>query len=261
MVAGLAPVDVLLVGGIVLLGGVVMGLAGFGYAVVSTATLATVLSPADAVTIMILPLLASNVSLARELDRDELGACVARFWPYVLAAVAGTVIGMALLDRVPARWLALGIGLFTLVYVATSQNRFEIPGLDRFTRWCFVERTAFKVGVGAVSGFIFGATNVGVQVVAYLDALDLDRDVFIGVLALILVGISAIRVGLAFTLGLYGTGPLLALSAGAALVGLGGVEVGARLRRVVAAQRQRAAVFLLLTVIGLRLMAKGLGLA
>ncbi len=257
---GLAPIEIAIVGGIVLLGGIVMGLAGFGYAVVSTATLATVLSPADAVTIMILPLLASNVSLARELDRDRLRTCIGRFWPYVLAAIVGTVIGMTLLDIVPADSLAVAIGLFTLAYVATSQNRFELPGQGRFTDWCFVERTVFKVGVGAVSGFIFGATNVGVQVVAYLDALDLDRDVFIGVLALILVGISAIRVGLAFALGLYGTGPLLALSAAAAVVGLGGVSLGARLRTVTSARRQRIAVFLLLSVIGVRLLAKGIGI-
>lgn len=260
MFAGLAWPEVALVGAIVLLGGIVMGLAGFGYAVVSTATLATVLSPADAVTIMILPLLASNVSLARELDRDRLRTCVARFWPYVLAATAGTVVGMVLLEAVPSNWLALGIGLFTLGYVATAQDRVPIPGLGAFTSWCFVERTVFKVGVGAVSGFVFGATNVGVQVVAYLDALDLDREVFVGVLALILVGVSGIRVALAFGLGLYGTGPLLALSAAAAVVGLGGVSLGARLRAVTTAGQQRIAVFALLSVIGVRLVATGLGI-
>lgn len=261
MFAGLAFLDVALVGAIVLVGGIVMGVAGFGYAVVSTATLATVLSPADAVTIMILPLLASNISLTRELDRDSVRSCVLRFWPYVLAAIGGTVLGMLLLDVVPSNWLAVGIGAFTLGYVLTSQDRFDVPGLEGFTAWCFVERTAFKVGVGAVSGFIFGATNVGVQVVAYLDALDLDRDVFVGVLALILVGVSAIRVALAFGLGLYGTGPLLALSAGAAVVGLVGVSLGSTLRRVTTPRHQRVAVFALLTVIGVRLVTKGLGVA
>lgn len=260
MFAGLVVTELLLVAAIVLLGGVVMGVAGFGYAVVSTATLATVLSPADAVTVMILPLLASNVSLVRELERDRLRTCVSRFWPYVVAAIVGTVVGMVLLESLPASWLALGIGVFTLAYVGTSQDRVPIPGLGSFTNWCFVERTDFQVGVGAVSGFIFGATNVGVQVVAYLDSLDLDRSVFVGVLALILVGISTIRVGLAFVLGLYGAGPLLLLSAAAALIGLVGVSLGARLRHVTEDSLQRGAVFVLLTVIGIRLVGKGLGL-
>jgi hypothetical protein len=167
---------------------------------------------------------------------------------------------MLLLDVLPATLLALGIGIFTLLYVGTSQDRVPIPGQDRFTDWCFVEHRAFQVGVGAVSGFVFGASNVGVQVVAYLDSLNLDRSVFVGVLALILVGISAIRVALAFVLGLYGAGPLLVLSAAAALVGLGGVALGARLRRVTGARVQRVAVFGLLTIIGVRLVATGLGL-
>lgn len=260
MFAGLGAIELLLVAAIVLVGGLVMGLVGFGYAIVSTATLAAVLTPADAVTLMILPLLASQLSLVRELDRERLRTCVSRFWPYVLAAAGGTVLGMVLLDVLPSSWLALGIGVFTLGYVATSQKRVPIPGLAGFTDWCFVERTDFQVAVGGVSGFVFGASNVGVQVVAYLDSLDLDRSVFVGVLALILVGISAVRVVLAFLLGLYGAGPLLVLSAAAALIGLLGVNLGGRLRRVSGDGLQRTAVFVLLTVIGIRLVGKGLGL-
>lgn len=44
---------------------------------------------------------------------------------------------------------------------------------------------------------LFGSSNVAVQVVAYHDSLSLDRHTFVGVLAMILVGISSLRIGIA----------------------------------------------------------------
>ena len=187
---------------VVFFGGLVKGIAGFGYAIASTALLATFLDPSVAVTIMILPMLAANVSLLSELDRADLSACVRRFWPYVVAALVGTLLGMALLSRVPKPALALGLGVFTFGYVLVTQPYASLPGERWFEDRCFRPGLAAKVGIGLISGVIFGASNVGVQVVAYLDGLSLDRSTFVGVLAMILVGISGLRVGAAWALGL-----------------------------------------------------------
>jgi hypothetical protein len=258
MLFGLPTETVLVLLVIVFAGGLVMGIAGFGYAVVSTATLAAIISPETAVVVMIVPLLASNVSLVTELDREAFRSCLLRFWPYVGAAAIGTVIGMALLNRVPATVLSLALGLFTLSYVLFSQRSVTVPGLSSFTDWCFRESTTMMVGVGAVSGFIFGASNVGVQVVAYLDSLNLDRDLFVGVLALLLVGISALRVGLAFAFGLYGTGELLVLSILAAIPGLVGVSTGKRVRTRLSERRRTVLIYGLLTVVGVKLTLDGI---
>lgn len=96
------------------------------------------------------------------------------------------------------------------------------------------------------------------QVVAYLDSFDLDRSTFVGVLAMILVGISSLRIGLAWTLGMYESGGLLAVSVGLAIPGLVGVTLGQRLRSVLPEAIELAGVLGLLTVIGLRLVTKGL---
>ena len=257
MAFGVATELLPVVFGVVFVGGLVVGVAGFGYALVATSALAAVLDPRDAVVLMIIPLLAANVSLTRELDRNGLRTCVRRFWPYVLAAVVGTMVGMAILRRVPTAGLALALGLFTLVYVALAQDRVTVPGRDRFAGWCFRDRPAAKVGLGLVSGFIFGASNVGVQVVAYLDSLELDRSTFVGVLAMILVGVSGMRVLAAFALGLYGTSGLVLLSATAAVPGLVGVGFGRRLRSRIPTRYQTVGVYLLLTVIGIRLTVAG----
>jgi uncharacterized membrane protein YfcA len=261
---GFPPSMVVAVLAVVFLGGLVKGTAGFGYAIVSTAVLATLFSPTVAVVVMILPMLVGNLRLLGELDRAEIPRCIARFWPYVLAAAVGTLVGMALLGRIPRPVLAAGLGLFTLAYVAASQPWVAIPGQAWARDRCFRPGTVAKVGMGLVSGFVFGASNAAVQIVAYLDSLDLDRSTFVGVLAMILVGISTLRLAAAWSLGLFASGAtgataLVGLSAVAALPGLVGVAVGQRLRRRLPDRYVTAGALLLLTVIGVKLLADGLG--
>lgn len=242
----------------VLLGGLVKGVAGFGYAVTSTALLALMLDPAAAVTVMILPTLVANVPLLAELDRDGLVSCARRFWPFVAAAVVGTLAGMAVLDWVPRPALALGLGLVTFAYVLTAQPYRELPRLTRLGDRLFRPGTRTKFWVGLASGVVFGASNIAVQVVAYLDRLDLDRATFVGVLAMVLVGISTVRVGAAWTLGLYGSGSLLALSAVTVVPGLVGVFAGGYVRPGIPERYQTAATMGLLVVIAGRLTVAGL---
>jgi uncharacterized membrane protein YfcA len=256
------PTTLVTVAAVVFLGGLVKGTAGFGYAIVSTAVLATLFSPTVAVVVMILPMLVGNLRLLGELDRSAIRGCVARFWPYVLGAAVGTLAGMALLGRIPRPVLALGLGLFTLAYVAASQPWVALPGEAWLRQRCFRPGTTAKVGVGLVSGVVFGATNAAVQVVAYLDSLDLDRSTFVGVLAMILVGISLLRLVAAWGLGLFAAGEtapaaLVGLSTLAAVPGLVGVAAGQRLRRRLSDRTVTAGALLLLTVIGVKLLTDG----
>lgn len=232
------------------------GITGFGNAVVATALLATVLEPSRAVVVLILPLLATNLSLVRELDRAGIAACVRRFWPYVGAALVGTVLGMVLIDRIPGPLLALVLGTITAVYVLFRQPYVQVPGLRRLQSVCFRPGPGAKGALGFVSGLVLGASNIGVQVVAYLDALDLDRPTFIGVLAMILVGVSTVRVAVALGVGLYGPGTL-PLSLVAVLPALGGVAIGRRLRGSIPERFRTAGTVALLSLIAVRLLSTG----
>ena len=86
---------------VVFVAGTVNGVAGFGFAVVGTMALASVLDPATAVVAMIVPLLAVNLSLLSELSAADIRSCGRRFAPLVVGATVGTVVGMALLDILP----------------------------------------------------------------------------------------------------------------------------------------------------------------
>lgn len=251
---------VVLLVGMTFLAGVVNGLAGFGFAVVGTMALATILSPALAVVVMIIPILAANLTLVGELSAGELRSCGRRFGPLVGSALVGTVLGMVVLDVLPEAPLRVGLGVLTLAFVASQQQVVELPsiGLAGGSR---LETAPAMVAVGSVSGLVFGATNVGVQVVAYLRSRDLSHSLFVGTVAMVFVGINGIRVGAAGLLGLYPTLAVFGLSVLGSLPAVVGVSVGSRLRSRVSSRLRRLVVLGLLTLIGSRLLVGGLGIA
>lgn len=246
---------------VVLVAGAVNGLAGFGFALVGTMALATTIDPATAVVFMIAPILAVNVSLVRDLSTDELRSCVTRFGPLVGAALVGTLVGLVVIASVPQRPLKVGLGLVSLAFVASAQEVVPVPGLDTAKEGCFVESMPGMVGVGGVSGLLFGGTNVGVQLIAYLRSCDLSHGVFVGVVAMVFLGLNGIRIGAAAALGMYPNTTLALASGLAAIPAVTGVAVGKRFRTNVGERQRRTAVLALLTLIGVRLVLGGLGIA
>lgn len=226
----------------VLLGGTVKGFSGFGFAAAATGLTAFLLDPAAAVVVLILPVMAANASLARELEIEELHRCATRFWPYMVSGIAGVVLGMYLLGSFPAGIVENALGVLILGYVALHNYEFSIS-----------ESLPVNAGIGFVSGIVFGATNIGVQIVAYFDSLDLDHPLFVGLLAFMMVGVSGLRSILAFSWGLYPEGYLL-FSVLAVIPGLAGTYLGKKLRTVAPESYRENAVLLLMAVIGFNLL-------
>jgi len=258
---GLSPELVVGLTIVVLVAGAVNGLAGFGFALVGTMALATAIDPATAVVFMIAPILGVNLSLLTELSVGELRSCGRRFAPLVLAALVGTVAGLVALDSVPQGPLKVGLGLLSLGFVVNAQRLVAIPGLDRAREGCFVESRSGMIGVGAVSGLLFGGTNVGVQLIAYLRSCNLSHGVFVGVVAMVFIGLNGIRIATAGVLGLYPSSALAFGSAIAVIPAVAGVAVGKRLRTTIDERTRRIAILGLLTVIGVRLILGGFGIA
>jgi uncharacterized membrane protein YfcA len=260
MVLGLSPSLLVLLVVVVLLAGALNGVAGFGFALIGTMVLATTLDPATAVVFMIFPILSVNLSLVRDLSTSELRSCSRRFGPLILAALVGTVLGMAVLDRLPETSLRVGLGVVSLAFVASAQNVVPIPGRTTAEERCFVETVPAMAGVGAVSGLLFGGTNVGVQVIAFLRSCDLSHGTFVGVVAMVFLGLNTVRVGAAGLLGLYPDAALAAVSAATAIPAVLGVAAGKRIRNRVSERLRRTTVLGLLTAVGARLVSSGVGL-
>src|SRR6056297_3088947 len=230
MIAAIGGPTVALMAIVILIAGTTNGLAGFGFALVGTMALATVIDPAMAVVFMIIPILAVNLSLVRDLSREELRTCSRRFGPLIGAALVGTVVGMAVLSSIPTGPLRVGLGVLTLGFVATAQQRIPLPEWSAGRIGTFAQTRVGMVGVGGISGLLFGGTNVGVQLIAYLRSFDLSHGLFVGVVALVFQGLNGIRVGVAGVLGLYPSRMLLLTSIVAAVPAVVGVTVGKRLR-------------------------------
>lgn len=259
MLAGFEPATLALIFAVVCLGGVVKGAAGFGYDVTGTAALAVLIDPVSASLIMIVPMIAANLSLVGELDRSEVRPCFARFWLYLLTAVAGTALGVFALGVLPVAALTFGIGTITLAYVASRQKALTVPGLSGTRLDGAASGKPAGAVIGLASGVVYGATNIAVQVVPYLDSFDLEYSTFVGVLAVMVIGISGTRLALAWELGLFGTNELVAVSAASAVPGLVGVGAGAVVRRRLAERTLHLGVLVLLSVIGVRLVLNGAG--
>jgi len=258
MIGGFSPMFLVVLAAVLLIAGIVNGLAGFGFALVGTMALATVIDPATAVVLMIIPILSANATLVSELSVSELRSCGRRFWPLVLAALVGTLLGMVVIDRLPGAPVRVGLGLITLAFVLSRGSVVPMPSLggDTIDR----EHTGVMVVVGGVSGLLFGATNVGVQLVAYLRSIDLSHGLFVSVVAMVFLGINALRVGAAVAFGLYPSLAVVGLSIAAVVPSVLGVAAGRRLRRRVSSRQRAVAVLGLLTVVGVRLVFGGLGI-
>ena len=258
MIGGFSPTFLVILTAVLLVAGTVNGLAGFGFALVGTMALATVIEPSTAVVLMIIPILSANATLVSELSVAELRSCGRRFWPLVLAALVGTLLGMVVIDRLPGSPVRVGLGLITLAFVLSRGSVVLMPSLggsiDR-------EGTGVMVVVGGVSGLLFGATNVGVQLVAYLRSIDLSHGLFVSVVAMVFLGINALRVGAAAAFGLYPSLAVVWLSVAAVVPSVLGVAAGRRLRQRVSSRQREIAVLGLLTVVGVRLVLGGLGIA
>jgi len=261
MLSAFTPELVVAITVVIVVAGAVNGLAGFGFALVGTMALATAIDPTTAVVFMIAPILGVNLSLLGDLSLTDLRTCGRRFWPLMVAALVGTLAGLVVLDRVPQGPLKVGLGVLSLGFVLSTQRHLRVPGLDRAKKDCFVESTAGMLGVGAVSGLLFGGTNVGVQLVAYLRSCNLSHGLFVGVVAMVFLGLNGIRIGAAGALGLYPSPGLAAASFVAVVPAVVGVAVGKRLRAIVGERERQFVVLSLLTVIGVRLLVGGFGIA
>jgi uncharacterized membrane protein YfcA len=250
--------EVLLVAVVAFLGGFVKGLSGFGYALVSTGLLLMFYEPSTAVALMIIPLIASNIEILGEMSWNEILNCLSGFSHYLVTLLVGAILGTFLTGQIPGVVFNTLLGVFVLSYTASRVLHFEV--LDRFTERCFRGADLMQSLAGLVSGIVFGASNTGVQIVAYIESQNLDRSRFVGMIAISMIGVSTARLVTAGYLGfLRGIGDIY-LSTAMAVSGVVAVYTGRRISERLERRTVKRFILALLAVIGLRLLTSGLGI-
>jgi uncharacterized membrane protein YfcA len=242
--------DAALIWAIFLLAGVVKGIAGFGLPTIALGLLALTRSVPEAMALVLLPALATNVWQA--VAGSALIAAVQRLWSFMAAATLCTWLAAGVLARADAALLAglLGVLLVAASALALLGRQWERPPPAR-EAW-------LSPVMGGLSGVLAGLTGSFLFPAApWLAALRLPPAQFVQGF-----GLSIVAVTLALAAALAGNGLLPAEIGLTALAGLVpaflGMAAGQRLRARLPEAWFRRAVQLALLALGLYLAARAL---
>lgn len=230
--------------------GVVKGVLGIGLPLITIPMLAGTLGPITAMALLAVPTFAVN--FAQTAQSGYMAGAFRRFWPayplVVLSVIASVFLLLTRLDR-EALMILVGVVVILVALTQLMPVTFTIP--HRAERWC-------TPLFGVASGIIGGVTGfLGPLMVMYLVALRVDKDQFVGAIALFyMIAALPFFVGL-WANGYFGWFEFWASCGAATLIWLG-VLVGQRVRARASSELFRKLVLGLLIVIGANMIRKAL---
>lgn len=235
--------------GTFLAAGLVKGVTGMGLPTVAMGLLGTLMSPAAAAAMLIVPSFVTN--LWQLFSGPALAPLLRRLWPMMLCILVGTLAASTLLVLASPLWSGFWLGIALIAYALYALLAPAFTVAARAENW-------MSPFVGLVTGVVTGATGVFVMpAVPYLGALNLSRDELVQALGLSFsVSTLALAIGLywhgAFQVGQFGT------SAAAVVPALLGMWLGQRLRARISPVRFRQCFMAFLILLGLELAARPL---
>lgn len=163
--------------GMFVAGGVVKGTLGVGLPLVVVPLLTLIVPAPQAMGLLVLPVLLSNVLQA--LEGGRLGYAVRRFAPLIVAQLLATLLAIHFSRELSLKALngAIALTVLSAVVLMLLQPRGEIT--PRHEVWA-------GPLVGAVAGAMAGVSSLtGPILITYLMALRLQRDEFVGSISII----------------------------------------------------------------------------
>lgn len=242
--------EALIVFAILATAGLVKGVAGFGLPTVSLSLLALTRPLPEAMALILLPTLATNVVQA--FVGPALRAAALRLWSFLLVAAIACWFGTGILARSDARVLTGILGAVLVVASAVSLAAPKLPAPSkRHEAW-------LSPVMGGVSGLLAGMTgSFLVPAAPWFQAIRLTREEFVQGF-----GIGVVLVTTVLAIGMRGEGLLPAelglASVGALVPAFLGMEIGRRVRQRLNELRFRQAVQVALGVLGAWLAWRGL---
>lgn len=232
-----------------LAGGLVKGVIGLGFPIVVLALLATTIGLKEAIGLLIIPGIVTNVWQA--LAGGAFVPIVRRLWGLLAASVAGIWFGVGVLSTADTRLLVAVFGVMLFVYSAFSLARPQIPAPSRHESW-------LSPLMGLSAGFVFGMTgSYMVPGVLYIQALGLTRDMFVQALGVVFCLIM-VTLGLFMSQNQLIPGDTALMSAAGLVPTALGMVIGRRGRQRMSEQLFRKALFVALCIAGLYMIARSL---
>ncbi|WP_233849182.1 sulfite exporter TauE/SafE family protein [Paraburkholderia sp. HD33-4] len=235
------------VGATFVVAGFVKGVTGMGLPTVAMAVLGTLMLPAEAAALLLLPSFVTNVW--QLFAGPGVRALVQRLWPMLAGIVGGTLVAAPFIAGGGGVWAVAGLGAALTLYAAAGLRAWRLPVPARHERW-------LAAAIGAVTGVVTGGTGVFVvPAVPYLQGLELKKEELVQALGLsFTVSTIALAIGLA-------SAHAFALddareSLAAVLPALAGMWLGQRVRGRIGAASFRRWFFICLLGLGLELMTR-----
>lgn len=227
--------------------GIVKGVTGMGLPTVAMGVLGGLISPLAAASLLIAPSFVTNVW--QLFAGPKFGPLLRRFWPMMVAIVAGTVAGSSLLTSGSTALTTAALGAALVIYAAYTllARQLRVPaGLEPW----------LSPAIGLVTGAVTGGTGVFViPAVPYLQALGLEKDDLVQAL-----GLSFTISTIALAAGLTWRGAFqldnLAMSGLAILPALAGMWTGQLIRNRVSPATFRLWFLICLLLLGAEMLAR-----
>ena len=221
------------------------GVTGLGFTTTCLPILALLVGLKDALPLVIIPSIFSNVVVMRQVGR--FGETLGRFWPMLLALLPGLALGLWTLSYIDGRLAGAILGGMILAWCAFS---FAKPELSIAAHW---ERPLAPFS-GFVTGTINGVTGSQIMpMVPFLMMLQLERNLFLQVVNCSFT-LSSIVMALGLgKLGLFSWEDALISAIGVCFVAFG-LSLGAAIRHQLSAELFRQGILVMLSLMGLGLI-------
>ena len=211
----------LLIAAAFLIAGFVKGVVGLGLPTVSMGLLAVTMPPAQALAIVIVPAIVTNIW--QTFGGPYLRDILKRLWPLMAGTVVGIWLNSGMLTGPYARYGTVVLGVLLVIYAIIGLKKFNFPIARSNEKW---------IGgiVGVVTGMISAAT--GVQVIPsmpYMQSIGMEKDELVQALG---VFFTIATIALAFNLTRAGllTGATALPGAVAMVCGFTGMFIGQAVR-------------------------------
>ncbi len=221
--------------------GLVKGVVGLGLPTIVLGLLTVPLGITQAIAVLLVPSLVTNA--VQGFSGPKPLATCRRFWPLLLAASLGILVGTGALARSTGSGPAVALGVLIALHGAISLLAPPLPHPGHHERW-------LSPAAGLLNGLITGFTGSAILPgVLYFQSLGLDKERLVQGMGLLFC-ISTAVLMLAFTRHRLLTAELALFSTLALAPALLGLWLGARIRRRIAEERFRRLLFIALIVLG-----------
>jgi hypothetical protein len=225
------------------------GITGMGFATTCLPILALTIGLEVALPLVLVPSVASNIIV--QIEAGHFRESLRRFWPMLVAAMIGVVIGLALLTWMETRLAAAALGGVLIVYglfALRTPNLTLPPHLEK--------------PLGPVTGLLTGIVNglTGSQlmpVLPYLMALRLDRERFVQAINCSFTLSSLVMAAGLSKIGLMNVETTLVSALGVVPVWIG-LKLGGKVRQRLSPELFRKLVIYMLMVSGVLLLARAI---